>query len=233
MLSETIKSLSPYSLIPVLDENKAGWMRKAALSDQFITDVEDTQKGKWGEKSVGNGRKLSAFVQSTERTNWFIVHLKVQSLMSDQPLTGKVTFHLPNAFRPDRFTVFSKNGIADLQGLFCSGPFTVGVSCDNNTTKLELDLTTLPDTPKTFNTHKKRKNIGTAFIEHRPHASSEHASTSHYVIIVNGREVEGTFAAQNAAKNKACERGYRPVHVARTRHLQDRSQPAHWRVDPC
>jgi len=71
-----------------------------------------------------------------------------------------------------------------------------------------------------------------AYIEHRPHASSEYAPTSHYVIIVNGTEI-GSYGTQSAAKNAACAAGYSPVHVARQRHLQDRSQPAHWRKDPC
>ncbi len=72
-----------------------------------------------------------------------------------------------------------------------------------------------------------------AFIEHRPHATSEHVPTSHYVVIVNETEVGGTFSTQVSAKNFACNSGYRPVHVARERHLQNRAQPAHWRVDPC
>jgi len=72
-----------------------------------------------------------------------------------------------------------------------------------------------------------------AFIEHRPHASSAFTPTSHYVIIVNEKEVHGTFRTQVEAKNIACAEGYRPVHVARQRHLQDRAQPAHWRSDPC
>jgi len=71
-----------------------------------------------------------------------------------------------------------------------------------------------------------------AYIEHRPHASSEYTPTSHYVIVVEGKEI-GVYATQNDAKDAACARGYRPVHVARVRHLQDRNQPAHWRVDPC
>lgn len=74
--------------------------------------------------------------------------------------------------------------------------------------------------------------MAAAFIEHRPHASSEHAPTSHFIIMVDGREI-GPFYTQSAAKDAACEKGYSPVHVARVRHLQDRSQPAHWRVDPC
>ena len=72
-----------------------------------------------------------------------------------------------------------------------------------------------------------------AFIEHRPYASSEQAPTSHYVIVANGKETGETFPTQTEAKNAACKRGYRPVHVARVRHLQDRNVPDHWRKDPC
>jgi hypothetical protein len=58
------------------------------------------------------------------------------------------------------------------------------------------------------------------------HASSEYAATTHYFIVVNGSE-RGHFTTRSAAKESACNSGYRPVHVARQRHLQDRSQPAH------
>jgi hypothetical protein len=75
--------------------------------------------------------------------------------------------------------------------------------------------------------------MAAAYIEHRPHASSEYAPTSHFVIIVDGRQVGRDFSTQEAAKDEACRGGYRPVHVARVRHLQDRAQPAHWRVDRC
>jgi hypothetical protein len=70
-----------------------------------------------------------------------------------------------------------------------------------------------------------------AFVEHRPHATSEYAPTSHYVIVINGME-HGTYRTQKEAKDAACAAGYE-VHVARERHLQDRAQPAHWRRDPC
>lgn len=75
--------------------------------------------------------------------------------------------------------------------------------------------------------------MAASYVEHRPHASSEYAFTSHYVVITNGTEVGGNFSTQSAAKDYACNNGHRPVHVARQRHLQDRAQPAHWRVDPC
>ena len=75
--------------------------------------------------------------------------------------------------------------------------------------------------------------MAASYVEHRPHASSEHTPTSHYVVIVNEKEVGGNFATQSQAKNYACKNEHRPVHVARQRHLQDRRQPAHWRIDPC
>jgi hypothetical protein len=75
--------------------------------------------------------------------------------------------------------------------------------------------------------------MAAAFVEHRPRSSSEHTPTSHFVVIANEEEVGGNFSTQLAAKNYACDKGYRPVHVARQRHLQDRVQPAHWRSDPC
>ena len=71
-----------------------------------------------------------------------------------------------------------------------------------------------------------------AFIEHRPKSTEPTTGTSHYVIVVNGTD-HGNFPTQVAAKDKACADGYRPVHVARVRHLQHRDTPAHWRVDPC
>lgn len=71
-----------------------------------------------------------------------------------------------------------------------------------------------------------------AFIEHRPKSTDKDAATSHFVIVTKGEE-QGNFSTQKAAKDKACGDGYRPVHVARVRHLQDRDQPDHWRKDLC
>jgi hypothetical protein len=71
-----------------------------------------------------------------------------------------------------------------------------------------------------------------AYIEHRPKSTDPKAATTHFVIVANGVE-HGNFKTQKEAKDKACKDGYRPVHVARVRHLQDRDKPDHWRVDPC
>ena len=58
-------------------------------------------------------------------------------------------------------------------------------------------------------------------------------SASRFVIVLAGGNEVGSFKTQKEAKDKACDGGYRPVHVARVRHLQDRDVPDHWRVDPC
>ncbi|OAT35083.1 hypothetical protein M987_04536 [Enterobacter soli ATCC BAA-2102] len=48
------------------------------------------------------------------------------------------------------------------------------------------------------------------------------------MVIVNGEEKHTTNTQEEAA-DWAIAKGY-AVHVARERHLQDRDQPAHWRV---
>jgi hypothetical protein len=75
--------------------------------------------------------------------------------------------------------------------------------------------------------------MSAAFVEHRPRSTDPKTETRHYVVIVNEKEVGGEFKTQKAAKDYACNVKYKPVHVARVRHLQDRDQPAHWRVDEC
>ncbi len=74
--------------------------------------------------------------------------------------------------------------------------------------------------------------MAAAYIEHRPKSTDKDAAISHYVIVTGGAEKHGTFKTQKDAKDKACAEGYRPVHVARVRHLQDGSKPDHWREDP-
>lgn len=67
-----------------------------------------------------------------------------------------------------------------------------------------------------------------AYVEHRPKASDKTAATTHHVVIVNGLLKHTTNTQEEAAEWAKAE-GY-AVHVARERHLQDRDQPAHWRV---
>ena len=72
-----------------------------------------------------------------------------------------------------------------------------------------------------------------AYIEHRPKSTDKNATTIHHVIVVDGKDLTTIYKTQKEAKEAACKAGYRPVHVARERHLQDSDTPAHFRSDPC
>jgi hypothetical protein len=67
-----------------------------------------------------------------------------------------------------------------------------------------------------------------AYIEHRPRSTDPKAATTHHAVVVNGSD-EKTFKTQKEAADWAIAQGYKPVHVARERHLQDRDKPDHWR----
>jgi hypothetical protein len=73
--------------------------------------------------------------------------------------------------------------------------------------------------------------MAAAFIEHRPLASESHASTVHHVVVVSGQEIK-TFKTQKEAADWAIAQNYKPVHLARERHLQNRDRPDHWRHYP-
>ena len=70
--------------------------------------------------------------------------------------------------------------------------------------------------------------MSAAFIEHRPLASDPQAASTHHAVVVNGKEVK-SFKTQREAADWAKQEGYRPIHVARERHLQNRDVPDHWR----
>lgn len=63
-----------------------------------------------------------------------------------------------------------------------------------------------------------------AFVEHRPRGTDLKAETKHYTFVVNGTD-SSRYSTQAAAKNAACSSGNGLAHVARVRHLQDRSRP--------
>lgn len=73
--------------------------------------------------------------------------------------------------------------------------------------------------------------MAAAYIEHRPLASDPRASTAHHAVVVGGQEAK-TFRTQKEAADWAIGQGYKPVHVARERHLQNRDRPDHWRHYP-
>jgi hypothetical protein len=73
--------------------------------------------------------------------------------------------------------------------------------------------------------------MSAAYIEHRPLASHAHEGTTHYSVVVDGREIQ-SFKTQKETADWAIAQGYKPVHVARERHLHNRDRPDHWRHYP-
>jgi hypothetical protein len=116
----------------------------------IVAYEDDPQKGKWGGKSESNGRRLTATVtQDLSSPDWFNVELKVMSTDTQKPLRGKVLFHLHDSFIKPDVSIFVEAGTAKLR-IKSYGAFTVGLEADRGATRLELDLSELPDAPKLF-----------------------------------------------------------------------------------
>jgi len=137
-----------------LDELKAKAMsaKKNTIPEinDSIDNNNDPEKGKWGGKPVSNGRQLLATVtDSLLVTSFFNIHLTVCSLDKNKPLEGEVVFYLHPTFHNPVRKIKVKEGKAQLD-LLSYGSFTVGVSCDDGNTLLELDLAELPKVSKRF-----------------------------------------------------------------------------------
>ena len=69
-----------------------------------------------------------------------------------------------------------------------------------------------------------------AYVEHRPLSADKGAATVHHVVIVDQKEIK-SVSTQKEAADWALSQGY-AVHVARERHLHNRTTPAHYRAYP-
>ena len=70
------------------------------------------------------------------------------------------------------------------------------------------------------------------YIEPRPKSRDTHAPISNYTIVSDGVDF-GVYSTQEAAIDAACKAGYRPVYVARVRHIPDHGNPDHFRHHKC
>jgi hypothetical protein len=115
---------------------------------------QDTQHGKFGGRWEVNHRKLTATVSSLANGTLGKLHIEVRSTDAARPLSGEVTFHLHETFKPEDVQTVPVNaeGVAQIE-LISWGAFTVGAEADGGGTKLELDLAGLPTA---FDPWKKR-----------------------------------------------------------------------------
>jgi len=117
------------------------------LSDQDFQETlrkGDPWKGLFGKESEQNGRKLAAKLDPVEgQPGLAVISMTVTSTDAKKPLTGKVQYFLHPTFQNCMPEVNVLDGKALLR-LISYGAFTVGVLCDNEATKLELDLAQIP-----------------------------------------------------------------------------------------
>jgi hypothetical protein len=69
----------------------------------------------------------------------------------------------------------------------------------------------------------------TVYVEPRPKGWGEGTSISDYVVENRANRILATLKTQHEAIDWAKQRGHTP-HVARTRHLNDKSKPDLWRA---
>lgn len=112
----------------------------------------DPWKNQFGGKNVSNNRQLRAEVKKiSDSSDLFSIRLTVSSIdQAKYPLQGVVQFFLHPTFKNDRpIITLDSNGVAELN-LTAWGAFTIGALTDDGKTKLELDLSELPDAPTDF-----------------------------------------------------------------------------------
>ncbi len=112
---------------------------QALYKSREIKVTDDPQKGRWGGKSISNGKRLDVAVKMREDGRRD-VHLEISSEDSRRPLTGFVAFFLGGSFHEKiRYTeARAPEGIAKLD-IVTHEVFTVGAYTQDGT-ELELDL---------------------------------------------------------------------------------------------
>jgi NAD-dependent SIR2 family protein deacetylase len=122
---------------------------RAAVNTKPITNADDPQKGRWGEKPERNGRELTAEVERLD-DGWYEIKLTVKAV-GKRLLYGPVDFHVHDSFPSSRYRAImdpsKRSASYVLEGY---GAFTVGAVCDFGRTKLELDLADLRTAPRDF-----------------------------------------------------------------------------------
>lgn len=103
----------------------------------------DPQKGKWGGKRVDeeNGRRISVKVRTIKGEDYYrrlIVRVESTDPVNN-PLRGKVIFHLHPSFKETVLKVDVRGGVAETS-LVAYGAFTIGAEADEGRTKLEYDI---------------------------------------------------------------------------------------------
>jgi hypothetical protein len=135
-------------VLPEAAGGRQGLTKQESEEPSAKSDSEDPQRGRWGGQASRNNRTLWAKIEPvTGSTEYFHVHMQVESTSESDPLRGRVIFHLHPTFRKSVVEQTVRNGIAAIDRV-AYGAFTVGAETDN--APLELDLADVPGSPTEF-----------------------------------------------------------------------------------
>ncbi|MDB5584442.1 MAG: hypothetical protein JWR80_9618 [Bradyrhizobium sp.] len=119
--------------------------------EAYLVDPLDPNKRQWGQIAEANNRRLR--VQKTGESSgksWIQFNLIVEATTQSLPLEGEVVFHLHPTFHQSVRPIKAQGGKAMIEDCKAYGAFTVGASCDDGDTKLELDLASVRSLPSWF-----------------------------------------------------------------------------------
>jgi len=141
--AESVRALNPDARFSA----RAGTGAKTADAHGTV-DAQDPNKGAFGGKPSQAGLTLSArfLPTSLPATAACVVELSVQGKDPARPLEGEVEFHLHPTFEEPVVRIPAKAGRAAMRTTIWGG-FTVGAVTPDGT-RLELDLSELPDAPQ-------------------------------------------------------------------------------------
>lgn len=119
------------------------------ITKNAIENQDDPLKHLWSGSLEDRGKRISATVEEMPGTGLYHLKIFVRSIFHQEPLKGKVKFHLHPTFNNPEPVIEAKDGEAFLQ-LVSYGSFTLGAETEDGA-KLKLDLATdVPGVSETF-----------------------------------------------------------------------------------
>ncbi len=123
--------------------------KKAAVSAEELWESDDN-KHRFGDSDIGNGKRLEAVVEPLGDDGRVCgVTLRVRALPGEAEVSGGVVFHLHPTFSQPVVRAQALDGVAEIR-IIAAGAFTVGAVVEGDGTRLELDLSKLPNIPMQF-----------------------------------------------------------------------------------
>ena len=134
-----------------LKDNVSSQHEKTRFHNEEPEDDDPLQKT-WEGKPDDKNRRIRAIVKPIPNTKLYKIKLVVESTSKNDPLKGKVWFHLHPTFADPNPVADVVDGKAELN-LISYGSFTLGAETDDKTRKLKLNLAT--DVPGVSEEFKK------------------------------------------------------------------------------